>query len=263
MQHRPAVEHPVVQRPLLADEPLGPGAGRGDDLEDVRSRRRHDRDDALRVRERRGCPRSPWSGAGPAAAPSREGRWERRRGAAPTRRPIASLTLRVSRSSLSGLARVGSATPEGDSLRARFGHGYTSAEACHFSDSDYITHRAHDGRCLTLELQLPMLHSDIRLYDSVQGASRRRPFHSSRRQPRGLHHTQEVRDEPNRPAREAAVHPRLLPPRCSGAIPRTLILYEELGVAQAIGRRHPTGGVSRFATSSRCARSRVCAASIR
>ena len=55
MQHRSTVEHPVVQRPPLADKPLRPGAGGRDHLEDVGSRGRHDRDHALRVRDHRGA----------------------------------------------------------------------------------------------------------------------------------------------------------------------------------------------------------------
>ena len=49
MQHRPAVQHPVMQGPLLPDEALRPVSRRSHDLKDARPRRRHDRDDALGV----------------------------------------------------------------------------------------------------------------------------------------------------------------------------------------------------------------------
>ena len=45
------MQHPLVQRPLPADKALGPWTRRRDDLKHVRSRSRHDRDDAFRVGE--------------------------------------------------------------------------------------------------------------------------------------------------------------------------------------------------------------------
>lgn len=69
VEHRAPMKHPIMQRPLLADEALGPGAGSGDDLEDVRPRRGDHRDDALGVRHDAG----PLDGHGPEQIPKRRG----------------------------------------------------------------------------------------------------------------------------------------------------------------------------------------------
>ena len=48
-EHRPAVQHTVVERPFTPDQRLRPGPGGGDDAKDVGSAGGNERDDALRL----------------------------------------------------------------------------------------------------------------------------------------------------------------------------------------------------------------------